>query len=229
MLSDIPKVLHSFHGRTLIGRALDVAMGACDRVTVVVGFRGDQVRSVLPAVVDVAFQGEQLGTGHAVACALDTFVGDEDSVLVMPGDHPLMSIGTLVRLVESRRKADAAAVLAVVRVPNYDGVYAQFENCGRVVRDSAGEIAGIVEYKDAGTEQRKITEVNISSYCFRGDWLRGNIQKLAAENKAGEYYLTDLIGLAKRAGERVVGIELADFREGIGVNTVQQLLAAERL
>ncbi len=117
--------------------------------------------------------------------------------------------------------------LATVVVPDFDGARLAFDDCGRILRDADDRIVGIVERKDATQEGSRIHEVNVSTYCFRGDWLRANVARLAAQNAAGEFYLTDLVALAVAEGETVRGIRLEDEREGMGVNTPAQLQIAD--
>jgi bifunctional UDP-N-acetylglucosamine pyrophosphorylase/glucosamine-1-phosphate N-acetyltransferase len=230
MNSTLPKVLHPFRGKPLIAYALDAARTACDEVTVVVGHAADAVTNILPRGTHTVRQQEQHGTGHAVRCAIETLAdSDEDSIVVQPGDHPLVSAKSLERVIQARRESDAAIALATLRLPDFNGIRGQFEGCGRIIRDAAGNIIGIVERKDATDAQKIIDEVNVSYYCFRGSWLKDNIVKLESNNAAGELYLTDLISIAFSSNEKIVGVVIDDFREGLGVNTPEQLLAAESL
>lgn len=229
MRSRLQKVLHPFRGRPMIFSALDAAAASCDVTTVVVGHDADAVRAVLPPYVEIVVQAEQHGTGHAVLCAMThTSHAGEDSIVVLPGDHPFISTATTRQLISVRRKLDASVVFATLRLTSFGGRSAQFEGCGRVLRDGKGEVAGIVEFRDASPEQKAVKEVNVSYYCFDGDWLLENIAMVGTENVTGELYLTDLVAHAVRKGDRVATIPLRDAREGMGVNSKEHLAALER-
>jgi bifunctional UDP-N-acetylglucosamine pyrophosphorylase/glucosamine-1-phosphate N-acetyltransferase len=229
MRSDLPKVLHPFLGRPLIAAALEAGREACGPVTVVVGHQAERVRAALPEGVQVAEQAEQRGTGHAVACAITDLHPIEESVVVVAGDHPFLSARSMRALTEARAAENAEVAMATLALPDFEGVRAQFEGCGRILRGADGAITGIVERKVATAEQAAITEVNVSYYCFRGPWLKENVTKIVLNDAVGEYYLTDLVAAAVAQGGRVAHVALDDFREGMGVNTPEQLLAAEAL
>ena len=227
MRSDLPKVLHPVAGVPMIERVLRTAEGICARPTIVVGYRAGDVIAHLGEGRDYVVQEEQRGTGHAVHCALSAFApADDAAVVVMPGDHPFVSAASILKVVAAREASDAAVALATVRLPDFEGARAQFSECGRIVRAADGSIAGIVERKEATEEQARISEVNVSYYCFRGAWLKENVARIVSDNAAGEYYLTDLIAAAFSQGEKIVGVPLDDAREGMGVNTPEQLIAA---
>jgi bifunctional UDP-N-acetylglucosamine pyrophosphorylase/glucosamine-1-phosphate N-acetyltransferase len=231
MKSELPKVLQPVSGVPMIRRGLAAAEPVCERPTIVVGHKAEDVVAYLGDAYRFAHQTEQRGTGHAVRCAVEAIgaeLADDDSVFVMPGDHPLVTSRSLAKVIAARQENDAALALATVKLPDFEGDNALFSDFGRIVRDGEGRIVGIVEKKDATDEQKAITEVNVSYYCFRGSWLKANIAGLAADNAAGEYYLTDLVGAAFSQGQQIVGVTLDDHREGIGVNTPEQLLVAER-
>jgi|SRR5687767_10149494 len=225
MRSVLPKVLHPVAGVPMIERVLRAAEGVCPRPTIVVGHRANDVIAALGQGREYAVQTEQRGTGHAVLCALEACATDEDDIVVLPGDHPFVTPGMVRELVSARRATDAAVALATVRLDDFEGSRAQFASCGRIVRSEDGGVAGIVERNDATDEQASITEVNVSYYCFRGPWLKENVTRIASGNAAGERYLTDLVAMAHQQGERVVGMTLDDAREGMGVNTPEQLAA----
>jgi bifunctional UDP-N-acetylglucosamine pyrophosphorylase/glucosamine-1-phosphate N-acetyltransferase len=115
----------------------------------------------------------------------------------------------------------------VVQTPDFEGWHQAFENFGRILRNDRGEVLRIVEKKDATEEELKIKEVNPGYYCFRVDWLKENIEKLENKNAQGEFYLTDLIGLAMSQGLSIKAIKIKNPFEGIGVNSPEQLKLAE--
>lgn len=226
MNSDRPKVLHAVGGVPMIRRVLDAAEEICARPSIVIGYRAGEIMGALGEGRDYVMQEKQRGTGHAVHCALAACADPTDgSVVVMPGDHPFVAAASIRKIVAAREAENAAVALATVRLLDFEGARRQFSECGRIVRASDGGIVGIVESKDATEEQVRITEVNVSYYCFRGDWLRENVSRIVSDNAAGEYYLTDLVAAAFAQGEKIVGVPLEDAREGMGVNTPEQLLA----
>lgn len=227
MRSDLPKVLHPVAGVPMIERVLATAQAVCPRPTLVVGYRAGEVMAALGEGRDYVVQEEQRGTGHAVHCALAAFAAEgQDSIVVMPGDHPFVTAEAIRGIVAAREESDAAIAMATVQLPDFEGPRAQFTECGRILRAADGSIAGIVERKDATEAQARITEVNVSYYGFRASWLKENVSRIVSDNAAGEYYLTDLVAAAFSQGETILGIPLADARQGMGVNTPEQLQAA---
>ncbi len=218
MQSDIPKVLHEVAGRPLVTWAVDVvsAMNP-DEIVVVVGHGAEAVRQALPEEVTIVTQPEQLGTGHAVMVALEA-MGDVsgDSVLVVPGDSPLLLPGSLSALLDEHGEGVSATLLTAV-VPDPTGY-------GRVIR-YGDRVVGIVEEKDADEEQRRITEVAVSTYVFDGGALAEALREIESDNKQNEYYLTDVIGALAAPGT-VRAVAAAGPSEVLGVNSHDQLAAA---
>ncbi|OFW54654.1 MAG: UDP-N-acetylglucosamine diphosphorylase/glucosamine-1-phosphate N-acetyltransferase [Actinobacteria bacterium RBG_16_70_17] len=214
MHSEVPKVLFPIAGRPLLAWVLDAVAGVSPNETlVVVGHGADQVTALLPADVRAVVQEPQLGTGHAVMAALAA-MGEVagDTVLVVPGDTPLLRPETLRALVAALPGATAALLTA--RMPDPAGY-------GRVRREG-DRVLGIVEDRDATPEQRAIDEVAVSTYVFEGAALAGALGGLAPDNDQGEYYLTDAIGLLAASGT-VRGVPVADPAEVQGVNSHAQL------
>ncbi|MDJ0959011.1 MAG: NTP transferase domain-containing protein [Acidimicrobiia bacterium] len=218
MKSDLAKVLHLAAGRPLVSWMLDVlAPLPIDHTVVVVGHQADRVRAVLPESVDTALQEEQNGTGHAVMVALESFEpAADDTVLVIPGDMPLIESASLQRLFDVHRaEAAAASILTVVidDPPPY----------GRVLRNEAGHVVEVVEARDATPEQLAVTELNTSVYLFDAGRLRAALTELTPDNDQGELYLTDVVGILTARGETVAAVAAAAADEGQGVNTVAEL------
>jgi UDP-N-acetylglucosamine diphosphorylase/glucosamine-1-phosphate N-acetyltransferase len=224
MGGDRPKVLFEANGKPLIEWVLGALSDAgVDDCVVVVGFRKEEVVAKLPTGVRWAEQSPQLGTGHAVRCARDSFPGLADDLVVTYGDMPLVSPGTYRGLVALRRQRDADAVVLTVPIP-------PDSRFGRVVRDADGGVRAIVEYKDATPEQRAITEGNAGVYCFRPEAMWPALDLLKNDNAQGEYYLTDLVEILLAKGGRVVSMLSGVPGEELGVNTPEDLeLAAEAL
>jgi bifunctional UDP-N-acetylglucosamine pyrophosphorylase/glucosamine-1-phosphate N-acetyltransferase len=215
MKSDLPKVLFPIAGRPLLSWVLD-AVGAQDpdQTVVVVGHRADEVRAILPAGVTAVVQEERLGTGHAVMVALAAMGSvDGDTVLVVPGDSPLLKPASLAALL-ARHGDGASATLLTARLADASGY-------GRVLRKD-GEVAGIVEERDADSDQRLIDEVAVSTYAFDGRSLADALGQVGRANDQGEYYLPDVIGLLTAQGS-VRSVSTDDPTEVIGVNSHEQL------
>ncbi|MGO1592460.1 MAG: NTP transferase domain-containing protein [Ancrocorticia sp.] len=219
MKSATPKVLHEMCGRTLLGHAIHAARGLDpEQVAVVVRHQRDRVAEhaldVDPNVI-IADQDEIKGTGRAVWCGLEELPADlEGPVVVMAGDTPLLNTETLAELV-NHLGSNAVTVLTT-NVPDSTGY-------GRILRDESGAICGVVEHTDATAEQRKIHEINTSTYAFDAAFLRENLGNLGAANAQGEMYLTDIVELASRSGAGVGDLVLGDSWLVEGCNDLAQL------
>jgi len=221
MKSDLAKVLHTAAGRSLLDWSMD-ALADLDlqAVAVVVGHQAAAVTASiadhqLAPLVATAVQAEQLGTGHAAGIGLDALLTrPEDTVIVMPGDMPLLQRKTLVRLIAEHSQSAADATLVSAVLPDPAGY-------GRIKRQG-DRVVAIVEQADATPDEAAITEVNTSVYAFRVEALRANLARLTTANAQGEQYLTDVVGLLAKAG-RPVGALVVDASEAMGVNTADQL------
>lgn len=230
MGAEVPKALVPIAGRPMIDYLVDsiVVSGVDLKPVVVIGHGAEAIAEHLGDRCEYALQREQLGTGHALQCALPQLEG-ANYVVVLYGDHAFVSPETIKKLSETCSASDAPVTLMVVKTPDFNDWRQTFENFGRIVRDENGEVKKIVEKKDATEEELKIKEVNPGYYCFKVDWLKENIEKLENKNAQGEFYLTDLIGLAINQDKKVKTIIVDDPREGLGVNTREQLEMAERV
>ncbi len=223
MRSDLPKVLHELAGRPLLQHVLDSARKAgIDRTVVVVGHQADRVRAAC-AADDLTFvvQEPQLGTGHAAMVAAPA-LREGGWTVVLAGDVPLLRAATLRRLIERAITDRAAGVVLTCVVPDA-GAY------GRIVKDAAGNLQRIVEARDATPAELAIGEYNSGVYCYRTERLVAALSGLTTSNAQGEYYLTDTIGWLAARGERVRTLATDDPTETVGINTVDELLAAGRL
>lgn len=228
MKSELPKVLHIFKGKPMISYAIAAAQEAGDAVTVVTGHGAELVEKEAPEGVDIVRQPEQKGTGDAVRCAVQVLGQNiEEAVAVIPGDHPRLSGATLSKLIQKLQESGSVLALATVKLTDFADWRSQFTECGRIIRNEQDQIVGIVEFKDATDEQKTITEVNVSCYAFYGPWLRDNVAELSSSNAAGEFYLTDLIEKAFATGHVVSNVVMEDAREGMGINTPEQMQNAE--
>jgi bifunctional UDP-N-acetylglucosamine pyrophosphorylase / glucosamine-1-phosphate N-acetyltransferase len=219
--SDLAKVLHRAAGRTLVRHVLEALRPLeLGQVLVVVGHQAEAVTAEvadagLPGVGTV-LQAEQRGTGHAVEVALPALAAGVERVLILPGDTPLLTAGTLERLVAASDEGRAAMLTAELDDPI---------GYGRVLRDEAGSVARVVEERDATTDQRVISEINAGMYAVPRGPLEAAIGKLDDDNAQGELYLTDVVEVLHRAGRQVTPV-VVDEREIAGVNDRRQLAAA---
>ena len=224
MNTDLPKVLHTLNGRPMVDYVIDNARKAgYERIVLVVGHKYEQVIEHLRSGnVNFAIQSEQRGTGHAVKCARDQFYDFEGTVLVLPGDMPLVSSYSIKILTESHLKCKASATVLSVKLSNPSGY-------GRIVRDQAGNFLRITEHRDANHDIRKINEINTGVICFDSKALCKVLDEIRCENEQGEYYLTDSIEIFVRWGAKVNAIIADDYREGMGINSIDQLREVENM
>lgn len=223
MQSDLPKALTPLHGKPFIVHVLDTikASGMCDDPIIVIGQKGDQVREVIGSGYQYAVQQEQLGTGHAVMSA-ETMARDADTIIVLYADHPLISKETIQNIAATHAKYHATITMATAIVPDFEDWRSAFLSFGRFIRDENGTVTKIVEAKDASAEEKEIKEVNPAYMCFDAAWMWEHLHALKNENAQGEYYLTDLVGLAFDEHRIIASISI-DPKEALGVNTKEQL------
>jgi len=220
MRSALPKVLHPIGGKPLLRHVINTASQLSpDSIHVVFGHGGDQVREVL-ADTDVSWieQAEQLGTGHAVDQVMP-LISDDNTVLVLYGDVPLITPETLQPMVEQAGSGKLSVLTAVLDDPC---------GYGRMVRDNEGRLTSIVEHKDASEEHLQIREINTGFLAAPAGMLRGWLSKLDNSNVQGEFYLTDVIAMAASDGVPVESVGAADEFEILGVNDRVQLATLER-
>ncbi len=219
MKSKTPKVLHPLLGQPMLAYALQAVQEATgSKPVVVVGHAAEAVQAALAGQANFALQEPPLGTGHAVQAAQSVVPAEVRWVLVSNGDMPLLTAGTLRRLLEAQRSHDGPITMLTVEVDDPRGF-------GRVVRFPDGRVQAIVEEADATEAQKRIRELNVGAYCFEAAWLWASLPKLPLSPK-GEYYLTDLVGLAVAEGRSVQALRLEDPTEAIGVNTRVHLAEA---
>lgn len=213
---EVPKVMRLAAGRPLLAYVCEALDFIPEKdIVLVVGYLREQVTEAFPNC-SFALQEQQLGTGHAVACAMDTLRDFEGDVLVCCGDMPLLRRDTYRSLVEIHRAEGNACTLLT-------GTADEALPYGRIVRGADGRFAAIVEEKDCTPEQRAIRELNSGVYLFRAGALRGTLGRLRTDNAQGEYYLTDVPALLLAEGEKV-GVCCRELgSEILGVNTPEQL------
>jgi bifunctional UDP-N-acetylglucosamine pyrophosphorylase/glucosamine-1-phosphate N-acetyltransferase len=223
MRSKLPKMLHLLGGKPLILHALDAvsSLGA-ETPVVVVGHGEDAVRAAVGERARFAVQEQMLGTGHAVMAA-ESVLRESGAglILVTYADMPLVRPETLRRLVETQLANPGPLSMVTVVMPDPHGF-------GRVLRKPDGSVAAIVEEAVATPEQLAVRELNVSLFCFRSDWLWPALKRIQVSPK-GEYYLTDIVGVAVADGLRVAAISTQDIDEMVGINTRVHLAEAEAI
>lgn len=220
MKSKKPKVAHEVLGKPLVRWVIDAARDAgVERVVSVVGHAREQVVPLVEADTDVVVQERQDGTAGAVAVCAEALADFDGSLVVLSGDCPLITADTISELVRAREEADAAVVVLTMEFANPFGY-------GRIVRAADGSVERIVEQKDATPEQAAITECNSGFYCFDARALFSALDQVSDDNAQGEFYLTDVLEICRRAGRRVIGVPAADVSECLGVNSRAQLAEA---
>ncbi len=220
MKSKIPKVLHKVLDKPMLDHVMEAAQVVTNnKPIVVIGHMSDMVREHLGDKAEIALQEEQLGTGHAVMMA-EHYIDDEDEVLILCGDTPLIKGETLKEMTKIKSEGYAAVVMSAVEDDP--------TGYGRIIRDESDDFMRIREQKDASEEEKAIKEINAGMYIINGKLLKENLSKLSVNNAQREYYLTDVLEHIKNAGHRI-GVYQADKMEIMGVNSRLQLSEAERI
>lgn len=221
MKSDLVKVMHHLGERPMLCWPIAAARtSGASHIVIVVGHQAATVQEYFAAATDLAFaeQREQLGTGHAVACAKDACTTDGD-VLILCGDVPLIKAATLKAFHAYHTERNAAVTVMTTHLANPSGY-------GRIVKREGGKIIRIAEEKDATVEEREITEINAGIYCVRASFLFEAVANLNNNNAQGEYYLTDIIAAAHDANLPCLAFPIMDSLEVMGVNDRVQLAQA---
>ncbi len=223
MRSTLPKVLHPIAGKPMLAHVLGSAQALAGhhQTVVVLGHGGNQVQEYLAKAqwtVQTAFQSEQKGTGHAVLQACD-LLSDDPITLILYGDVPLIQTETLEKL---HQLASSGGIGLLTQKMSEPAGY------GRIIRNQDGDVSGIVEEKDATNEEKLITEINTGLMAMPTQALKGWLGQLKPNNAQGEYYLTDVIGLAVSEGVPVLTTQAKHVWETVGVNSRAQLADLER-
>lgn len=219
MYSDLPKVLHKVAGKPMVKHVIDTAKQLnAEQIHLIYGHGADLLKQCLAdEPVNWVFQAEQLGTGHAMQQAAP-FFNDDENIVMLYGDAPLITPETLQKLIAAKPQNGIA--LLTVQLDNPTGY-------GRIIRQN-GSVVAIVEQKDANPEQLKINEVNTGVMVSDGASFKKWLSRLNNNNAQGEYYMTDVIGLANQDGCQVAAVIADDIMEVEGANNRLQLNALER-
>lgn len=225
MKSDLPKVLHTIHGRPMVSILLDTLIGLnFDKIVVVIGHKGEMVQDALASYpVEFAWQREQHGTGHAVMMTKEQMASFDGTTLVAAGDVPFLSELAINTLFDVHTRNHAVATCLSAIFPDATGY-------GRIIRDgNTDRLKEIIEHKDASEEVRKIREVNSGTFCFDNRKLFEVIEQIGNTNAQGEYYLTDAVKILHSNGLVVSVVAASDPNEVQGVNDTEQLAQLESL
>lgn len=228
MGGDIPKPLIELNGKPFIKHLLESIehSGVCDELVIVIGNQAELMKETLGPNYVYVLQTEQLGTGHAVRMCTETLKEKVDSVIVLYADHPFVDADTIRALAHLNDTENTVMGMATITVPDFSGWYSSMYSYGRILRDQSGNLAAIIEKKDATAAELMIREVNPALYCFNAAWLWKNLDAIKNQNAQGEYYLTDLVKIAFEQNEKIACME-ADPKVAIGINTPEDLRLAE--
>ncbi|MBW6514359.1 MAG: NTP transferase domain-containing protein [Candidatus Syntrophosphaera sp.] len=225
MRSSRAKVTFPIAGKSMVQRVVDSAIKMdCSRIYVVVGYQKESVAGCLGEDKRLEFveQAEQLGTGHAVMMAEPVFEDLDQDVLILCGDVPLLSHTTLQKMYQEHKASGAVCTVLTAWLDDA-GKY------GRILRDSANQLTGIVEFKDATETQLAIQEWNTGIYCFSARELFASLRQISNANQQQEYYLTDVISILHQQGKKISTVVLENLIEVAGVNSQEQLAELEDL
>jgi len=221
MKSDLAKVLHVLEGKPLLHYSLQSAHRAgAEKIVVIVGHQADKVREEFPHSGCIFVeQKPQLGTGHAVLQAKEVLAGYQGKTVILCGDVPLLKPSTIKSLIENHI-ATGAAITVLTTIPPDPRGY------GRIIKDADGNIAKIVEERDATVAEKQIGEINTGIYCADTPLLFDALGKVKNNNDQKEYYLTDIVEIACREGRIVKPHMAPDYVEVMGINTPDELSRA---
>jgi UDP-N-acetylglucosamine diphosphorylase/glucosamine-1-phosphate N-acetyltransferase len=223
MKSDLAKVLHVLNGKPLLHYSLVAAKEAgAEKIVVIIGHQANKIRDDFSGSGCIFVeQKPQLGTGHAVLQAKDVLADYKGLTVILCGDVPLLKPATIKSLVNNHLAAKAV-VSVLTTIPPPPHAY------GRIVKDDKDNVLKIVEYKDATEDEKKIGEINTGIYCVDTKFLFSALGKVNNNNQQHEYYLTDIVEIACRAGQKVKSFIASDYIEVMGINTVEELSRAEK-
>ncbi len=225
MKSDKAKVLHDINGKPMIMYILETANKiAGNNIVVVVGNQSEKVKEVVSEKYSIIFalQKEQLGTGHAVMCALPFLPEYSKQVLILCGDVSLLTFGTVKNLYDDHIRWDRDVSVLAVKSENPKGY-------GRIIMDDSNCVSGIIEEADANEQQKCINIINSGVYCMKRDFLEYSLSKINANNAQSEFYLTDVIKIGYSENKKVGAVIGQDSEEVLGVNSMEELMVVESI
>ncbi len=224
MNTELPKPLHKVGGRTMLERLLEtVKLAGIQQTTVIVGYGRKFIEDILKKYnIKMIKQNRLLGSADAVKVTENYFRKFNGNLLILYTDTPLIAKDTLKGLIDKHIRSGATCTLLTADVSSPEGY-------GRILRDNSGDIIRVVEEKDATAQQRKITEINTGAYCFKKKELFDTIKQIKKNPKKGEFYLTDIVKHFRDARLPVVSFKECPEAEALGINSREDLCAAERI
>ncbi len=225
MKSSDAKVLHPINKTPMIRYVVDQAVQiAKQNVILVIGHQAEKVKKCVAEKYDIfyAFQEEQLGTGHAVSCALPSVPASVKEIVILCGDVPLLTQNTLSKLINAHLNDACDLTVLGVEAPDPRGY-------GRLLFDEYGQLNAIVEEADATDAHKKIKTINAGIYCIKKEFLLNSVGEIKSENAQKEFYLTDMIGIAYAENCKAKVVIADNYEEVIGINTLDELKFAESI
>lgn len=225
MKSNLVKVLHPILGLPMLSYPIELSLKGIksEKTIVVVGYQADQIKGRFKDPhLQFVVQEEQLGTGHAALQAVPFLQGAAGTVLILCGDVPLVKADTLHSLIDAYGESSAALSVLTTETADPSGY-------GRILRSSKGWVEKIVEEKDASGKERAIREINTGIYCVKASFMIEGLTEIGKDNAQGEYYLTDLVGIAKKKRLRCSAYRASNPAEVMGINTRVDLAVANEI
>lgn len=221
MQSELPKALLFVKGESMVNHVLNSVIEAMgEKPIVIVGHKAELVQSKLGDSCSYSLQKDQFGTGHAVSCAEEKCKGAEN-IIVLSGDQPFIKSQTITDLIKTHLETEAKITFTTTTPQDFLDWRKGFIGFGRILREN-NKITGIKEYKDATEKEKEIKEINAGCYIFNAKFLWENLRKIKNENAQNEYYLTDLLHIASREGEKIETVKIEPY-EALGANTKEEL------
>ncbi|MBU0975720.1 MAG: sugar phosphate nucleotidyltransferase [Patescibacteria group bacterium] len=231
---DLPKPVVKLGGKPMLLHILEMIHMLNPSEEIIISSSLRNMRAIkrmvnIPVKAVFCRQMKPSGTADAVRNVLRKIEIEEKNVLVILADRPLTKAGTIEKLIKKHIQTNSMITMLTSKVPNYDGFYRQVYYDGRIIRDSKGNIVGNLETNElSDREMNENMEVYPSTYIYNKDWLKENIEKIKKNPEKGEYYLTQMVNIARSQGEKVNSLTI-DASETLGVNTQEQLTAAEEV
>jgi bifunctional UDP-N-acetylglucosamine pyrophosphorylase/glucosamine-1-phosphate N-acetyltransferase len=231
MESEEPKALVKFKGKPFIEHVLNTIAGLNleTKPVIVVGYKKESIMATLGDKYEYAEQEEQLGTGDAVKCAKSKIKKESGTILVISADQPSVSEATLQKIILTHREKNPTITIGTAIVPDFEEWRSGLRHFGRIIRGTSGQVLDITEFKDATEKEKLVKELNLALYAFDSKWLWENIGLLKNENMQGEYYLTDLIKIARDQNKKVEAVSVGNIIEAIHPNSKAELEVLEKL
>ncbi len=223
MKSDLPKVLHEIGGKPLLQYVLDATESAgAEKIFVVIGHQAQKVSACFPEGRCVfVLQEQQLGTGHAVLQARNELAHYDGLTVILCGDVPLLRPHTIKKMIDEHLATDATLTVLTAIVPDPFGY-------GRIIKDGQGTIIKITEQADAKESEKIINEINTGIYCAQTPFLLEALEKIENNNSKKEYYLTDIVAIARSQNFKVQACLTDNYMEVMGINTPEEMANAAR-